>query len=174
QTNRNTLLWQDPSVDGIKTGHTESAGYCLVASAEKEAMRLVSVVMGAKSMKARIRETQKLLNYGFRFYQTDLIFPAGKPIRQVKVWKGAKDQVSLGVKQDVYVTFPRNQKQFVSQRYSLPDRFIAPVTRGRFYGMVNIDFNGQPIASAQLEALEEIPEGSWFKLLQDEFWLLFE
>lgn len=174
QTNRNTLLWQDPSVDGIKTGHTESAGYCLVASAVKENMRLVSVVMGAKSMKARIRESQKLLNYGFRFYQTDLLFPAGKPIRQVKVWKGTKDQVPLGVKQDVYVTFPRNQKQFVSERYSLPDRIIAPVSRDHFYGMVNIDYNGQPIASAQLVALEEIPEGSWFKLLQDEFWLLFE
>ncbi len=174
QSNRNKLLWQDPSVDGIKTGHTQSAGYCLVTSAERKGMRLITVVLGTKSKNLRIQETQKLLNYGFRFFETHLLFEKGKTIKNIKVWKGEKDTVALGTKDDVYVTVPRNQKQFIQHDFNLSDKFIAPISTHRFYGMLNITFNGENIATAELQALEDIPEGSFIKQMIDEFWLLFE
>ncbi|HIE54755.1 MAG TPA: D-alanyl-D-alanine carboxypeptidase, partial [Chromatiaceae bacterium] len=107
QKNRNRLLWRDPSVDGVKTGHTKAAGYCLVASAKRQGMRLLSVVMGTASEEARAQETQKLFNYGFRFFETHRLFGGGEPLKQVRVWKGEMEELPLGLEEDLYVTIPR-------------------------------------------------------------------
>ncbi|MEW8156302.1 MAG: D-alanyl-D-alanine carboxypeptidase family protein, partial [Candidatus Thiodiazotropha endolucinida] len=111
QHNRNKLLWRDNSVDGIKTGHTEAAGYCLVASAQRESMRLISVVMGTKGEEARAQASQSLLNYGFRFYETHQLYTAGEVLNRARIWKGDKEKLPLGLSQDLNVTIPRHQYQ---------------------------------------------------------------
>lgn len=116
QPNRNRLLWRDPSVDGGKTGHTESAGYCLVTSALREDMRLVSVVLGTRSEEARLQESMKLLNYGFRFFETRLVQRAAEPVASSRIWQGEAEQIQLGIEQDLYVTIPRNSADKLRRR----------------------------------------------------------
>lgn len=174
QQNRNKLLWRDPDVDGIKTGHTEAAGFCLVASAKKENMRLISVVMGAESEGARAKATQSLLAYGFRFYETQRLYGANENITSVKIWKGDTEELVLGLDADLYVTFPRGQKNQLKTEFNLSEKYIAPVNRGKISGNLTITLADEDIADAKLIALQSVNEGSVIVRLKDNFLLLFE
>ncbi len=174
QQNRNKLLWRDPDVDGIKTGHTEAAGFCLVASAKKENMRLISVVMGSESEGAREKATQSLLGYGFRFYETQKLYGANENITSVKVWKGDTEALVLGLDTDLYVTFPRGQKNQLRTEFNLSEKYIAPVNRGNVLGNLKITLADEDIADAKLIALQSVYEGSVIVRLKDNFLLLFE
>ena len=177
QFNRNKLLWQDPTVDGIKTGHTESAGYCLVASAQRGDMRLISVVLGTKSENKRASESQKLLTYGFRFFETHKLYSAGEPLTEVRIWKGAKEKLTLGLAEDLWVTVPRGHYDDLKAEMRLPPQIIAPVEKGQVIGVANVylgDKKDQPWAKRDLVALEAVPEGSLWQVISDEVLLWFE
>ncbi len=177
QYNRNKLLWQDPSVDGIKTGHTESAGYCLVASAKRGDMRLISVVLGADSENKRASESQKLLTYGFRFFETHKLYSAGEPLTEVRIWKGAKEKLALGLAEDLWVTVPRGHYKDLQAEMRLPPQIIAPVNEGQVIGAANIYLGKdkeRPWARRDLVALESVPEGSLWQIISDEVLLWFE
>ncbi|MAR91464.1 MAG: serine-type D-Ala-D-Ala carboxypeptidase [Pseudomonadales bacterium] len=165
QPNRNSLLWLDDSVDGIKTGHTEAAGYCLVASAERDNMRLISVVMGTDSEKARAAESQKLLTYGFRFYETVNSFDAGEELLQAEIWKGAGDQISLGTADAIWLTIPRGTANAIEAELEVPELLEAPVTEGQEIGTITLTLNGDTLARQPLVALEAVEEGGLFKRL---------
>lgn len=173
QNNRNRLLWIDERVDGIKTGHTESAGYCLVTSAKQKDMRLITVVLGADSDKARSNNSRKLLNFGFRFYETFLLHQANKPLTTTRIWKGDKKELALGVSDDLYLTLPRGQRKKISANMSLKPMLMAPAKVGQAYGTVNIKFKGEDYTSRPLVALENIPEGGIWRKLVDSVILLF-
>ena len=136
QPNRNRLLWLDPNVDGMKTGHTESAGYCLIASAKRDGIRRLSVVLGAATDAARASESQKLLNYGFQFYDTTLVYKQGQAINQLKVWKGNEDQVTSTVTQDFQITLPKGEYANVKAVVSSTQPLIAPIKKGQVIGNV--------------------------------------
>ncbi len=174
QYNRNKLLWQDDKVDGIKTGHTESAGYCLVSSAKQEDMRLISVVLGAKSENGRARESQKLLNYGFRFFETHRLYAPQEALTEVRVWKGETENLALGINQEMYVTIPRGQFEKLDAAMKITPNITAPVNKGKQYGMVEVTLNGETVATQSLVALQDIPEGGIFTILKDEALMLFE
>ncbi len=163
QSNRNRLLWKDSSVDGLKTGHTEEAGYCLVASADREGMRLVSVVMGTNSKGARERETQKLLAYGYRYYETHLTYQAGAELQQHKLWKGVADEVSLGITEDVWLTIPRGRHDDVRGELIIDKVLMAPIRKGEVLGTLQITLDGEKLAQKQLVALRDVEEGSFFR-----------
>ncbi len=174
QYNRNKLLWQDDKVDGIKTGHTESAGYCLVSSAKQEDMRLISVVLGAKSENGRARESQKLLNYGFRFFETHRLYAPQEALTEVRVWKGETENLALGINKEMYVTIPRGQFEKLDAAMKITPNITAPVNKGKQYGMVEVTLNGEAVATQALVALQDIPEGGIFTILKDEALMLFE
>ncbi len=174
QFNRNKLLWRDDSVDGLKTGHTESAGYCLVASAKRDAMRLISVVLGAKSEEARARESQKLLNYGFRFFETHRLYGPGEKLTTVRVWKGEREQAALGLAEAMVITIPRGEYDNLKAAMKVQPSITAPVEKGARYGEVVVTLEGETVASAPLIALEAVPEGGLFQSIKDEILLLFE
>lgn len=174
QDNRNTLLWRDEGVDGVKTGHTESAGYCLIASAKRHNMRLISVVMGTDSEKARINTTQTLLSYAFRFFETRKLYSANQVIKSGKVWEGDQDSIALGIKKDLYVTIPRGAYKQLDARIKLQPTIIAPVHRGDVKGTLNVSLNGKEIANRPLRALQSVGEGSLYERLRDKVELLFE
>ena len=174
QYNRNKLLWQDNKVDGIKTGHTESAGFCLVSSAKQDEMRLISVVLGANSENSRARESQKLLNYGFRFYETHRLYGPMEKLTEVRIWKGETESLALGLNKEMYVTIPRGQYDNLDAAMKVTPIITAPVNKGTQYGVVEVSLNGEPVASQPLIALEDIPEGGFFTILKDEALLLFE
>jgi len=174
QPNRNRLLWRDKSVDGIKTGHTEAAGYCLVASAKQDEMRLISVVMGASSDKSRSAETQKLLNYGFRFYETHRLYSAGEAIEQARIWKGASEQLPLGVAADLYATVPRGRQGELQAQVELSPMIVAPTARGERHGELRISLAGEPLHSAPLVALEDVAEGGFLQRAMDSVLLYFQ
>lgn len=167
QPNRNRLLWSDPTVDGLKTGHTEAAGYCLVTSAQRDGMRLISVVMGAKSESARERETQRLLAYGFRFFETHHLYDAGTELTQARVWKGRADEASLGVKEDVYLTIPRGMHDQLEARLSVDEFMTAPVVEGGEYGELVVSLEGEERVRTPLVALQSVEQGGLFKRLWD-------
>jgi D-alanyl-D-alanine carboxypeptidase (penicillin-binding protein 5/6) len=173
QHNRNTLLWWDKTVDGIKTGHTSSAGYCLAASALKEGMRLVSVVLGTDSEKARARESQSLLTYGFRFFETHRLYQAGQSLADHRLWMGAQDTLPVGLERDLFVTIPRGQYDSLQASLTIDNHVEAPVTRGTRYGTVNVSLNGQPVAEAPLVALADVEEGGIWRRFVDWVTLLF-
>ena len=173
QQNRNKLLWRDKSVDGLKTGHTQEAGYCLAASSERQGTRLISVVLGTGSENARAQETQKLLSYGFRFFETHTLYGADQGITTNKVWKGSTSIVSLGLEKPLAITIPRGSyKQLVaSTNVNLP--FIAPIIIGQILGNVDIHLEGKLVATRSLVALEAIEKGSWWRRLIDTLLLFF-
>ena len=173
QQNRNELLGRDESVDGIKTGHTESAGYCLVASAKRDDMRLISVVTGTDSPDARTRATQSLLNYGFRFYETRKLYAAHQTVTSAKVWKGEKEKVNLGIGQDLYVTFARGEFESLDAAAEVPGDLIAPVAKDSERGTLTVKLDGKELARRPLLTLEGVGEGSLFVRLRDEINLLF-
>ena len=159
QSNRNRLLWRDDSVDGVKTGHTVEAGYCLVASAERGAMRLTSVVMGTKSEEARARASLSLLNYGFRFFETHKLYSGGQPVEQLRVWMGEIEDLPVGPAEDVYVTIPRRKyDKLVAQLVKDAD-ISAPVTRGDQVGHITIDLEGEEVRRVPLVALRDVAVG---------------
>ena len=173
QPNRNKLLWRDKTVDGLKTGHTDEAGYCLVASAKRDGMRLITVVLGTKSDEARARESQKLLAYGFRFFRTHKLYEANKQLSLVKVWGGQKSQVRLGIADALAVTIPRGQAKALKATMDIDAEVKAPVMAGQVYGTVRITLDGKEVKSVPLIALEAIEEGGFFKKLWDNIVLFF-
>jgi D-alanyl-D-alanine carboxypeptidase (penicillin-binding protein 5/6) len=173
QNNRNGLLWTDPSVDGLKTGHTNEAGYCLVTSAKREGMRLISVVMGASSERVRERETQKLLSYGFRYFETHHLYSAGTELTKAKVWKGGSADVSLGVQDDVYLTIPRGKADDLDAQLIVNEVLTAPIAADSEYGELQVSLDGKLEVSVPLVALESVEEGSIFKRLWDSIVLFF-
>lgn len=174
QRNRNALLWRDPSVDGVKTGHTSDAGYCLVSSAMRDDMRVISVVLGTASAKTRTDGSQALINYGFRFFETRLLFKAGEEITNTRVWKSANEFSSLGVSDDIYVTFPRGSYDDLEPILSLPATLEAPVAAGQPLGELSISLNGDTLITRPLRALHNNPVGSIWTRMQDSVMLWFE
>ncbi|MDH5544747.1 MAG: D-alanyl-D-alanine carboxypeptidase [Gammaproteobacteria bacterium] len=174
QYNRNKLLWQDKYVDGVKTGHTDSAGFCLAASAVRGDMRLISVVLGTKSESARATESQKLLTYGFRFFETYKLYAASEPLTTARVWKGQAERISLGLAEDLYVTIPRGSYDKLKATMSIDAKIIAPAHKGRIYGQVNISLDKEPYLNRELTALSDVQEGGLITSILDEVQLLFE
>ena len=168
QPNRNLLLWRDPSVDGIKTGHTSAAGYCLMASAKRGDQRLISVVMGNSSENQRAVDSQALLNWGFRFYEAHRLYEAGKSLASPKVWKGAANEVAVGVSQPLLVTTPRGKYEQLKASMDLPKSLEAPIAKGQRLGSVKVTLNGKVVAEAPLVALNAVEEGGFFKRLWHE------
>ncbi|MGQ7843899.1 D-alanyl-D-alanine carboxypeptidase family protein [Granulosicoccus sp. 3-233] len=162
QKNRNTLLWRDESVDGMKTGHTNAAGYCLVASAVRDNMRLISVVLGTSSDKARIAESQKLLNYGYRFFQTRQVYAAGEQISQARVWMGEQENLGLGVAEDKYLTLPRDAFDTLQSRVEVNDYIRAPIRIGQEVGRSVLLVNDEIVSEVPLLALQKVEEGGIF------------
>ena len=169
QPNRNLLLWRDPSVDGIKTGHTSSAGYCLMASAKRGDQRLITVVMGDTSENQRAVDSQALLNWGFRFYESHQLYAANKPLATPKVWKGSANTVAVGVAQPLLVSTPRGKYDRLKASMDLPQSLEAPIAKGQKLGTVKVTLDGKEIASAPLVALQAVEEGGFFKRLWDAF-----
>ena len=167
QFNRNALLWRDDSVDGIKTGRTDSAGYCLVASAERKGMRLISVIMGADGAQARTNATRALLNYGYRFFETRQLHAAGAAIAARKVWKGERDSVDLTLAEDLWLTLPKGQHQRLERRVETEDALIAPLAAGQEVGRLTLRADGETIAVRPLITLEAVPAGGFWIRLRD-------
>ena len=156
QPNRNRLLWSDPFVDGMKTGFTDAAGYCLVASAKRGPRRLLSVVLGAGSDAARAIEAQKLLNYGFQFYDTVQLYQNGQPVSALKVWKGAADSVGAGFVADQFVTLPKGQAPKLKLTLEAVEPLVAPLTRGQRVGVVKVTLDDKPVGEYPLQALTDV------------------
>jgi D-alanyl-D-alanine carboxypeptidase (penicillin-binding protein 5/6) len=174
QSNRNRLLWRDPSVDGLKTGHTEEAGYCLVASAERDGMRIISVVMGTASEKARADGSQALLNYGFRFFETRLLFKAGEEVTTARVWKSVNETSRLGVLEDLYITVRRGTYDQLESTIDLPTIIEAPVSAGQPLAELKIKLGDNEILGAPLRALDDNGIGSLWQRTKDSIALMFE
>ncbi|MFK7731021.1 MAG: D-alanyl-D-alanine carboxypeptidase family protein [Pseudomonadales bacterium] len=167
QQNRNKLLWRDSSVDGLKTGHTREAGYCLVASAKRGDMRLVSVVMGTKSLEARSRETQKLLAYGFRYFESHKLYSTGDQVLDEKVWEGLATTVSLGVDEDITLTIPKGKHAAMTIDSVVDEVLVAPIEAGKRYGTVTVSLEGETLASVPLVALAAVDQAGFFARLID-------
>ena len=174
QSNRNRLLWSDPYVDGVKTGFTEGAGYCLIASAKRGPRRLLAVVLGASSDTARASEAQKLLNYGFQFYDTVQLYQNGAQVSALKVWKGAADSVPAGFIADQYVTLPKGQAQQLKLTLEAVEPLLAPIARGQRVGIVKVTLDAKPVGEYPLVALAEIPLASLFGRAWDTVRLWFK
>jgi D-alanyl-D-alanine carboxypeptidase (penicillin-binding protein 5/6) len=167
QQNRNQLLWRDPSVDGIKTGFTDDAGYCMVASAKREDMRLISVVMGTASANARANESQSLINYGFRFFETHRLYEGGKALTEAKVRKGETSKLQVGLAEDFYVTAPRKHFSELKAETQLDKAILAPLNKGDAVGNLVVTLEGETIASKPLVAMDAIAQGGLFRRLYD-------
>jgi len=171
QRNRNLLLWRDPTVDGIKTGHTSGAGYCLMTSAQRGEQRLITVVLGSTGEKQRADDSQALLNWGFRFFETHKLYDAGKQVARQKVWKGAADEVSLGLAEPLLVSTQRGKYDQLKPTMDVPRTLIAPIAKGQQVGTVKVTLDGKVVAQRPLVALDAVEEGGFFKRLWDSFWL---
>ena len=174
QQNRNQLLWRDPTVDGVKTGFTDDAGYCMVASAKREDMRLISVVMGTASPNVRANESQSLLNYGFRFYETHKLYDAGTPLGEARVRKGEKSKLSVGVAEDTYVTAPRKHYNEIKAETQIDKAILAPVNKGDTVGSLNVTLGEETVLNKPLVAMDSIPEGGFFRRIYDAVLVLLE
>jgi serine-type D-Ala-D-Ala carboxypeptidase (penicillin-binding protein 5/6) len=174
QPNRNRLLWRDAKVDGIKTGHTQSAGYCLVGSAKNNDMRLITVVLGEPSDNARTDDSQSLLTWGFRFFESNPLLQSNKPIYQARAWMGKQTMVNMGVDHNIAVTTPKGQSENLQTDFTMNKNFRAPVQAGQAYGQVDIkDSQGKIIASYPMIALETVPKGSFITRIMDSIALFF-
>lgn len=168
QYNRNRLLWQDPSVDGVKTGHTNSAGYCLVSSAERNNTRVIAVLTGADNGSQRITESQKLLNYAFRFFETHKLYEAEQRLVEARVWGGEQNQVGVGLAEEFYITVPKGQYNKLQAETVIPAELNAPLQKGDLAGELVISLDGEILETKQLIVLNDIAEGSFFKRLIDQ------
>lgn len=167
QPNRNRLLWRNELVDGIKTGHTDSAGFCLVASAKKEDMRLIAVVMGNKNDESRTSEANKLLNFGFRFFETHKLFSEGNPIQIERIWMGKSKNIHLGVLEDTYITIAQGHHEFISSSIEIEDILKAPIQANTIIGKIKVKDKEELIAEFPLYALETIEKGSFISRCYD-------
>jgi D-alanyl-D-alanine carboxypeptidase (penicillin-binding protein 5/6) len=167
QPNRNRLLFRDSSVDGLKTGHTEEAGYCLVSSAKKNGMRLVAVVMGTRSDEARAAESQKLLAYGFRYFQTHKVYSAGQELGESRVWSGTSEQVKLGIADDIYLTIPRGSVDDLQANLHVDEEIHAPFAKGHELGNLTVHLNDELLVDTPLVALSPVEEAGFFARLID-------
>ncbi len=174
QYNRNRLLWLDDRVDGLKTGHTESAGYCLITSAKQDQMRLISIVLGTASENARARASRALLNYGFRFYETFTLHKAYAPLTSMHIWKGAAESLPLGLEQTLYITAPRGSRKKIKANMNIDSMIVAPAAKGQAYGTVNVMLGEQQLAQRPLIALEDVAEGGLWRKLVDNIILMFK
>jgi len=174
QHNRNNLLWRDDSVDGMKTGHTDAAGFCLVSSAQRDGMRVVSVVLGTSSARARIDGSQTLLNYAFRFFETRLLFKGGEQITSTRIWKSANENTSLGVLDDLYITIQRGAYDSLDSVLNIPAVLTAPVAHGQALAEIKVSLNGTVLLTAPLRALDDNPVGSIWQRVRDGIGLWFE
>lgn len=161
QMNRNRLLWLDASVDGVKTGFTEGAGYCLIASAERGGRRLLSVVLGAESDGARARESHKLLNWGYRFFDGVRLYAPAQPVRAVAVWKGAEDSVEAGFERGLVVTVPKGEAQNLTAELITHPPVLAPVAKGDKVGVLRVALHGRSLGEYPVVALAAVPRGGW-------------
>jgi len=173
QPNRNKLLWRDKTVDGLKTGHTDAAGYCLAASAVRNGTRLIAVVMGTNSDEARASETQKLLNYGFRYYETRKLYSAGQVLSDARVWGGEADTVKVGFANDVLVTMPRQNADSIPASLELAPEIEAPIAAGDVLGKIIVGTADNVLLEREVVALEPVAEGGFFKRLFDKVKLFF-
>ncbi|MGV8843892.1 MAG: D-alanyl-D-alanine carboxypeptidase family protein [Pseudomonas sp.] len=173
QPNRNLLLWRDKTVDGLKTGHTEAAGYCLVSSAVRDGMRLISVVFGTNSEQARAAETQKLLTYGFRFFETRTFYQKGTELIQAKVWKGVNAQVKAGLAQDLTISTHKGQLKNLEASMTVNPQLVAPIEQGAVIGKVEVKLGDKVIERADLIALEAVEQGGFFSRVWDSIRLFF-
>jgi D-alanyl-D-alanine carboxypeptidase (penicillin-binding protein 5/6) len=169
QHNRNTLLWRDPAIDGLKTGHTEAAGYCLAASAKRDGMRLVSAVMGSSSESSRASESQTLLNYGFRFFETVQLYEAGQELAPARVWKGMTEEVMVGLTDPVFVTIPRGRYEELEAQVQLEPQLSAPLEAGTVVGTINVQLGEDLVASRQLVTMSTVEEAGFFGSSWDSF-----
>lgn len=174
QANRNRLLWLDPYVDGLKSGHTETAGYCLVGSAKRDGHRLISVLFGADSDRLRAAESQRLLNYGFQNFDTVRLYRKDQPVAQIRIWKGTESQVGIGFRHDLYLTIPKGTypKLKATMETSLP--IIAPVSGGQRVGTLKLTLDGEPYAEYPLVALQNVAVANVFARGWDSMQLMFE
>lgn len=173
QPNRNLLLWRDKTVDGLKTGHTEEAGYCMVASAVREGQRLIAVVFGTNSEAARASETQKLLTYGFRFFETQTFYQKGAELAQAPVWKGATHQVKAGLAEDLSMTMPKGELKKLAASMTMNPQLIAPIAKGAVIGKVEVKLGDKVVRTADLIALDGVEEGGFIRRVWDSIRLFF-
>ena len=174
QPNRNLLLWRDPSVDGIKTGHTSRAGYCLMASAERGEQRLISVVMGSTSENQRAVDSQALLNWGFRFHETHRLYEPGTPVAELKVWKGKANEVKLGVAHPLLVSAPRGKYDQLKPTMDIPATLEGPIEIGQQIGTVKVSLDDKVLVEAPLVALEAVEQAGFFKRLWHDLLMWWE
>ena len=167
QPNRNRLLWRDESVDGVKTGHTKAAGYCLVASAKRGDMRLTSVIMGTSGEEARARDSMALLNYGFRFYETHKLYPGGEELQTLRVWMGEIEDLPVGPAEDVYVTIPRRKYDKLSAGLVKDEDIVAPLAKGAVVGHISVGLEGEEVLRVPLVALRDVAEGGMLQKAKD-------
>lgn len=174
QPNRNLLLWRDNTVDGLKTGHTDEAGYCMVASAKRDNLRLIAVLFGTDSEKARAEETQKLLTYGFRFYENRILRKKGEELAKVQVWKGANSEVAAGLTEDISLTLLKSQFAGLQAQVTAVKELVAPVAAGQVIGKVEVKSGDRVIYTANLIAMQSVEEGGFFKRIWDSIILFFK
>lgn len=174
QHNRNSLLWRDASVDGIKTGHHSGAGYCLATSAQRDEQRLISVVMGSSSEKQRADDSLALLNWGFRFFETHTLYAAAASVAEVKLWKGKTDTLALGLVAPLRITLPRGRYNDLKPSMDVPAQLLAPISKGQNIGTLRVSLDDKVLVERPLVALDDAPEGGLFKRLNDGFWLWWE
>ncbi|MCO5545891.1 D-alanyl-D-alanine carboxypeptidase family protein [Xylella fastidiosa] len=174
QSNRNLLLWRDPSVDGIKTGHTSEAGYCIINSAKRGDQRILTVVMGDVSEKKRAEDSLALLNWGFRFFETHTLYEPGKVVIKHKIWKGQVSEVQLGVPRPLFVTVQRGRYNDLKPSIEVPRNLEAPIKPGQSVGKVKVTLDGKVVAQVPLTAMAGVEKGGFFKRLWDAFWMWWE
>jgi len=174
QPNRNGLLDRDPTIDGLKTGHTESAGYCLVSSGQRDGMRVISVVMGAPSVRAREDASLALINYGFRFFETKHLFAANQPVLTARLWKGEAEHAELAPNRDIYVTIPRGQDATLAGTADVENPLLAPLERGKAAGKLRVTHGQETIGTYELFPVVDVPAGGFFSRLWDDVKLWME
>ncbi|HWV16935.1 MAG TPA: D-alanyl-D-alanine carboxypeptidase family protein [Cellvibrio sp.] len=173
QPNRNLLLERDRTVDGLKTGNTEEAGYCLVASAKREATRLIAVILGAKSDEARATEAQKLLNYGFKHFETITLYANNKTVTKAQVWEGKTAEFSLGLNESIQLTIPQGKAEQITPKVRPPKMITAPIQKGEQYGILSIELDDKVLSTQHLIALESVEQANFFQRLWDRVKLFF-
>jgi D-alanyl-D-alanine carboxypeptidase (penicillin-binding protein 5/6) len=167
QPNRNRLLWTDPSVDGVKTGHTEAAGYCLIASSRRGGRRLLSVLLGSTSEATRAQESLKVLNWGYQFFDSVKLYAAGNAVKSLDVWKGAARTVKVGVGTDLFITVPKGETEKLKAELVSQQPLVAPLTKGQRVGVLRVTHDGKPFGEYPLIALEPVAAAGFFRRTWD-------
>ncbi len=174
QSNRNSLIWLDSTVDGMKTVHTDDSGYCHIESEKRDGMRIVAVVLGTASAKARVDGSQALINYGFRFFETKLLYKAGQPVTNARIWKAANEFTPLGLTEDLYITVPRGSYEAVESVLNIPAILVGPIAEGQPLAKLRVSLNGTDLVNEPLRALNDTPSGTFWQRTRDGVKLWFE